>query len=472
MTKLANQLNIGRADWWAVAIYLVLIVAGWVNIYSVLQEGAAGIFDFSAGHGRQMVWIGVSLFCAVAILLIDDKYYHIFAYPAYWASILLLLAVLVVGREVNGARAWIFIGGQGIQPGEFAKFTTALALARLMSRYNYNPRRLRDMIMSFGVVMLPAMIIIVQQDMGSAMVYAAFLVVFFREGMSGWIFAVVVATVVLFVCALVLSPFATLAGSVVACIAAEGMANGRWRRKLSFLAALALGSMAIYFGAELMGRHVSLYAALLVSTLVGVFPAIAYGYRHKLPNVRKYILMCMFCVVFVPCVDFIFDHVLEPHQQVRILDTLGLERDVANVGYQTNQSKIAIGSGGWLGKGYMEGTQTRFSFVPEQSTDYIVCTVGEEWGFAGSVVVVGLLFALVFRLMRMAERQAEAFNRVYIYSVAAIFLFHIIVNIGMTLGIMPVIGIPLPLFSYGGSSLLAFSILFFVAVKLGTTKRE
>jgi rod shape determining protein RodA len=455
-----------------VLIYLALVCLGWGNIYSVLQEDGTGMFDFATRYGRQMMWIGVSVFVGIAILLIEDKYYHIFAYPFYWAAILALVAVLFVGTEINGAKAWIMIGGTGIQPAEIAKFTTALALARYMSRFNFSPRRMHDVVRSFAIIGLPALIIIMQRDVGSAMVFASFMLVFYREGMNRWIFAVAIAMVILFVCSMVLTPFATLAGTIVVLALAEGLGNGRWRAKLSYVASLALGALVLYFGAEFFGVRMSLYLALLICSVLLLPAVLRYAYRNRLRGVRGYILMFLFCVVFTHSVDYIFENVLETHQQVRILDTLGLERDVKNIGYQTNQSKIAIGSGGWLGKGYMQGTQTRFSFVPEQSTDYIFCTVGEEWGFLGSVLVVGLFFMLVVRLMRMAERQGEAFNRVYIYSVAAIFLFHIMINIGMTLGIMPVIGIPLPLFSYGGSSLLAFTILLFVAIKLGTTKRD
>ncbi len=473
-TKSHNQLNIGKIDWWSVLLFLALTLLGWVNIYSVLQDGSeGGIFDLSTRYGKQLIWVGVCLLVAVAILLIDDKYYHIFAYPAYWVAIAVLVAVLFVGREVNGAKAWIYIGGQGIQPGEFAKFTTALALARYMSRFNFSPRRMRDMVMSFAIILLPAGIIILQQDTGSAMVYAAFMLVFFREGMNGWIFALSVVAVAIFVLSFLLTPFAMLAAIICVCVIAEAAANGRVRAKIIYLAALALATIVIYFGVELLsGKNISLYLSLLIASLASVPLVIAYGYRDRLRNIFNYVGLFAFSLIFASSVDYVFDNVLEPHQQQRILLVLGIEGDTSSIGYQTNQSKIAIGSGGWLGKGYLEGTQTRFNFVPEQSTDYIFCTVGEEWGFVGCAFVLALFCALVVRLMRMAERQREAFNRIYIYSVAAIFLLHIMINIGMTIGIMPVIGIPLPLFSYGGSSLLAFTILFFVAVKLDTTKRD
>lgn len=469
-----NSLNIGKIDWWSILIYMVLVVLGWINIYSVLQEGSdGGIFDLGTRYGKQMMWVGVCVFAAVAILLIDDKYYHIFAYPAYWVAIAVLIAVVFAGTVVNGAKAWIFIGGQGIQPGEFAKFTTALALARYMSRFNFSPRRVRDVLVGFGIILLPAAIIILQHDTGSAIVYAAFLLVFFREGMNGWIFAMIAMAVVIFVLSFLLTPFAVLAGIIAVCVVAETAANGHWRAKLIYLAALALTTILIYFGVELLsGKNISLYLSLLISSLASVPLVMSYAYRNRLRSALNYLGLFIFSLVFALSVDYVFDNIMEPHQQQRILLVLGIEGDTSSIGYQTNQSKIAIGSGGWLGKGYLEGTQTRFDFVPEQSTDYIFCTVGEEWGFLGSALVLGLFFVLVVRLMRMAERQQEAFNRIYIYSVAAIFLLHIIINIGMTIGIMPVIGIPLPLFSYGGSSLLAFTILFFVAVKLDTTKRD
>ena len=469
-----NQLSIGKIDWWSVLLFVALTLLGWVNIYSVLQDGSeSGIFDLSTRYGKQLIWVGICLLVAVAILLIDDKYYHIFAYPAYWVAIAVLVAVLFVGREVNGAKAWIYIGGQGIQPGEFAKFTTALALARYMSRFNFSPRRMRDVVMSFAIILFPAAIIILQQDTGSAMVYAAFMLVFFREGMNGWIFALSVVAVAIFVLSFLLTPFAMLAGIIGVCVVAEGVANGRLRAKIVYLAALALATIVIYFGVELLsGRSISLYLSLLIASIVSIPFVIAYGYRNRLRNMFRYVGLFAFSLIFASSVDYAFDNILEPHQQQRILLVLGIEDDTSSIGYQTNQSKIAIGSGGLLGKGYLEGTQTKFNFVPEQSTDFIFCTVGEEWGFVGSAFVLALFCALVVRLMRMAERQHEAFNRIYIYSVAAIFLLHIIINIGMTVGIMPVIGIPLPLFSYGGSSLLAFTILFFVAVKLDTRKRD
>ncbi|MCL2560754.1 MAG: rod shape-determining protein RodA [Rikenellaceae bacterium] len=474
-TRDNNSLNIGQIDWSSVLIYATLVVLGWVNIYSVAHDGGTtgGILDFGTRYGKQAVWIGICVFTAAAILLIDDKYYHIFAYPAYWAAIALLIAVIFLGTEIKGARAWIFIGGQGVQPAEFAKITTALALARYVGRHGFSPRRMRDVAMAFAIIILPILVIVLQRDAGSAIVYAALLVPLYREGVNGWIFVLIIAAVLLFIFEFLLTPFALLALVVAVCVAGEGLANGRWRTKLIYLAALTLGTIVIYFGAQLFfARNISLFASLLAVTLASIPAAVAYAYRHRLRNVYKYVGLFVFSLIFVSSIDYIFDNVLESHQQERILLLLGIEGDLAGVGYQTNQSKIAIGSGGWFGKGYLEGTQTRFNFVPEQSTDYIFCTVGEEWGFAGSFVVLGLFCLLIVRLMRMAERQTEAFNRIYIHGLAAMFLLHVIINIGMTVGLMPVIGITLPLFSYGGSSLLAFSILFFIAIKLGAAKRD
>lgn len=471
----SNQtLSIGKADWWSVLIYVLLVAMGWLNIYSVTGGGSdGGLFDLGQRYGMQMVWIGVSVFIAITIMLIDDKYYHMLAYPAYLLSILLLIAVLFIGREVNGAKAWIYIGSVAIQPTEFVKFTTALALARYMSHYQFSVRSFREVAVAFAIIGIPAAIIILQHDMGSAVVYAAFMLVMFREGLNGWVFTSIIMAVLLFIFSLVLTPFTVLTGLILTCVIGEGMANGRWRSKVIYLSALALCTIVIYFGSGLIfAQPFTLFVSLLISVLASVVFVVMYAYRNRLRNVFGYLALFLCSLVFTSSVDYVFDNVVEIHQQKRILDVLGLEQDLSKWGYNVNQSKIAIGSGGFAGKGYMEGTQTRFDFVPEQSTDFIFCTVGEEWGFLGSALVVSLLFALVLRLVRMAERQHEVFKRVYIYSVAAIFLFHIVINIGMTIGIMPVIGIPLPFFSYGGSSLLAFTILLFVAIKMDTSNRD
>lgn len=464
----------GHIDWWVVAIYAALVLIGWVNIYAaVYNESQAGVFDLSQRYGMQMLWIGISLAVAVVILLVDDKYWHMLAYPFYGVAILVLLAVLVVGREVNGAKAWIFIGPVALQPAEFVKFTTALALARYMSRYTFNIHDLKDLLRVGLIIAVPAAIIVLQNDAGSAVVYGAFLFVMYREGMNGWLYVAGMLAIALFLGSFLFTPETILVLLVLGCTVAEGLTNGYWKQKIIFLSGIALSTLVIYFTSVFfITENTEVFWALLASVLVSLVFVVLYAYRHRLRNVYVYLVLFLCSLVFVSTVDYVFDNVVQIHQQKRILDLLGLESDTQNWGYNVNQSKIAIGSGGLLGKGFLEGTQTRFDFVPEQSTDFIFCTVGEEWGFVGTSIVTVLFCLLILRLMKMGERQREAFGRIYCYCVAAIFFVHVVINIGMTIGIMPVIGIPLPFFSYGGSSFLAFTVLFFVAVRLDAGKRE
>lgn len=464
----------GHIDWWVVALYAALVLIGWVNIYAaVYNEAQAGVFDLSQRYGMQMVWIGISLAVAVVILLVDDKYWHMLAYPFYGVAILVLLAVLVVGREVNGAKAWIFLGPVALQPAEFVKFTTALVLARYMSRYTFNIHDLKDLLRVGLIIAIPAAIIVLQNDAGSAVVYGAFLFVMYREGMNGWLYIAGMLAIALFLGSFLFTSETILVLLVLGCTVAEGLTNGYWKQKIIFLSGIALSTLVIYFTSVFfITENTSVFWALLISVLVSLVFVVLYAYRNRLRNVYIYLVLFLSSLVFVSTVDYVFDNVMQIHQQKRILDLLGLESDTQNWGYNVNQSKIAIGSGGFFGKGFLEGTQTRFDFVPEQSTDFIFCTVGEEWGFVGTSIVTVLFCLLILRLMKMGERQREAFGRIYCYCVAAIFFVHVVINIGMTIGVMPVIGIPLPFFSYGGSSFLAFTVLFFVTVRLDAGKRE
>ncbi|MCD7970239.1 MAG: rod shape-determining protein RodA [Alistipes sp.] len=473
-SKTDNGLGTGYLDWWALAIYFALVIIGWVNIYAaVYTETQSAIFDLGQRYGMQLIWIGISLAVGVVILLLDDKYWHILAYPMYGLAILLLLAVFVLGREIKGAYAWIVIGPVALQPAEFVKFTTSLALARYMSRYSFNIHRFSDLWRVFAIIFLPAAIIVLQNDTGSALVYGALLLVLYREGLNPWIFVALIMAATLFIAAFLFTPATILVLLVLGCAVAEGLVNGNWRSKAIYLSSVALCTLLIYFiSAFLLPGNPSVFWSLLTSVILTLVLVIIYAYRYRLRNVYFYIALCLASVAFVSTVDYVFDNVMQIHQQKRILDLLGLESDTQNWGYNVNQSKIAIGSGGLFGKGFLESTQTRFDFVPEQSTDFIFCTVGEEWGFVGTTFVTALFCLLILRLMKMGERQREPFGRIYCYCAAAIFFAHVVVNIGMTIGIMPVIGIPLPFFSYGGSSFLAFSILFFVAVRLDAGKRE
>lgn len=465
-----NSLTVGGLDWITILVYTVLVLMGWVNIYAaVYDEAHSSIFDISQRYGMQLIWIGVSAFIAISILLIDDKYYHILAYPLYWFSILVLIGVLLFGKEVNGAKSWLF----GIQPSEFVKFTTALALARYMSSYSFDIRNLKHLLHVAILLGLPVLIVMLQNDTGSALVFGSFLFMLYREGFNGWVYIALIMIISLFIFSFLLEPTALLIVLIMVCVVGEGMTNGNWRSKAIYLAGLALGSTLIYTVCQLLlSIDISWYLSILIATTLSIGVVILYAYRYKINNILTFILLFFGSLGFTYTVDYVFNNVLQIHQQKRILDLLGLESDLSHWGYNVNQSKIAIGSGGFTGKGFLEGTQTKFNFVPEQSTDFIFCTVGEEWGFIGSAIVIILFVILILRLIRMGERQQEPFGRIYCYCVASVFLFHITINIGMTIGIMPVIGIPLPFFSYGGSSLIAFTILLFVAIKLDASKHN
>ena len=465
-----NSLTVGGLDWITILVYTVLVLMGWVNIYAaVYDEAHSSIFDISQRYGSQLIWIGVSAFIAISILLIDDKYYHILAYPLYWFSILVLIGVLLFGKEVNGAKSWLF----GIQPSEFVKFTTALALARYMSSYSFDIRNLKHLLHVAILLGLPVLIVMLQNDTGSALVFGSFLFMLYREGFNGWVYIALIMIISLFIFSFLLEPTALLIVLILVCVVGEGMTNGNWRSKAIYLAGLALGSTLIYTVCQLLlSIDISWYLSILIAATLSIGVVILYAYRYKINNILTFILLFFGSLGFTYTVDYVFNNVLQIHQQKRILDLLGLESDLSHWGYNVNQSKIAIGSGGFSGKGFLEGTQTKFNFVPEQSTDFIFCTVGEEWGFIGSAIVIILFVILILRLIRMGERQQEPFGRIYCYCVASVFLFHITINIGMTIGIMPVIGIPLPFFSYGGSSLIAFTILLFVAIKLDASKHN
>jgi len=401
-------------DWITVILYLVLVLIGWVNIYAaVYNEEHQSILDTTQRYGKQLIWISLSLFVAFIIMIIDGKFYSTFAIPIYVMLILLLVIVLVTARDVSGARSWIDIGSFKLQPSEFAKSTTALALSYYLSTLNIRMEDLSTKLIAAGILIIPAALILLQNDTGSALVFGSFALVLYREGLSGNFLLFGLAMVVLFIFSLLFTPLIMLyiLGSV-------GVLVFLFQRKRTLKLVFTIG------------------AGLIV--LMG----------------------------FVYSVDYLFNEVLEPHQQVRIDVLLGKKDDLKGAGYNVNQSKIAIGSGGFAGKGFLKGTQTKYDFVPEQTTDFIFCTVGEEWGFLGAFLVIALFSALILRVVFVSERQKSSFARIYGYCVASILLFHFIINVGMTIGLMPVIGIPLPFFSYGGSSLLGFTILLFIFVKL------
>ncbi|MBR4850752.1 MAG: rod shape-determining protein RodA [Tidjanibacter sp.] len=465
MRSANDKLGWSKIDWKTILVFVVLMLLGWMNIYAA-SSGEGESFTLSSRYGMQMIWMGISMVVAGVILLVDDIYYHQFAYPFYLLMLLVLVATLFIGKEVNGAKSWLALGPVAIQPAEFMKLATALALARFMSEYHFSLGRPKDIVGVGALLLIPIGVILAQNDMGSALVYCSFLIVLYREGLNSWIYYAIFLVVGLFVGSFILSDVALLIALLVVFVVVQMVGNRNPKESAIYTAGVGALSLAIYGGGLLAGWALTYYTALLIASAVMLLVALAYAYRNKLANIYLFAAMFVGSLLFIGAIDYVFNDVLQLHQQKRILDLFGLESDLKGWGYNVNQSKIAIGSGGFFGKGFLQGTQTQYDFIPEQSTDFIFCTVGEEWGFVGSLVVLILFATLIIRLMKMGERQNEPFRRVYCYGVAGIFLFHVFINIGMTIGLMPVIGIPLPMFSYGGSSLLAFTVLFFIAVRL------
>ena len=403
---------VGKIDWWLLLIYLALVIIGVTTIYAAAyNESHPNIFDMSQHYGKQALFLGVSVFMGLIIMLIDAKFFNTFAYVIYGLSILTLLYVLVAGSTIAGSKSWIQIGGFSFQPSEFAKFGTALAVAHYLGGINTDFSKLKTQMVAYAMVLFPMMLVLLQGDAGSALVFLVFILVFYREGMSGNILLIGLFAVVLFLLTLWLSKWYVMIGLAV------------------------------------------------------IFAILMFFIERSKKNIWKMIAVFAVSVIFVFSVDFFFYKVLKQHQRTRINIILGIEKDTRGVGYNLHQSKIAIGSGGFSGKGYMQGTMTKYNFVPEQHTDFIFCTIGEEFGWLGSLVLLSLYLALLIRIIMLAERQRSPFSRIYGYAIASIIFFHLMVNIGMTIGLMPVIGIPLPFLSYGGSSLLMFSLMFFVFLK-------
>ena len=461
-------------DLWTVLLYVLIVAAGWVSITSAsYDETAADLFSFSHFYMKQLMWIAVAWTTALVVLLLDERYYHMFAYPAYFAGLVLLLGALVFGREVNGAKAWFEFGSLRVQPVEFVKIATALALARVMSAYSFSINRPGDLFKVGVVICIPLFIIILQNDTGSGIVLGSFLFVLYREGLNKWLCIPVLLIAALFIFSFLLSPMTLLVSIILVCTLSEAMMNGLWRSRIIYLAGLALASILLCMVMGLLAPgFMDLHACLLTVTLLSLVGVAVYAYRSNLNNIFITMGLFLCTMVFLPTTDYIFNSILKQHQRDRILSFLGIISDPLGTDYNVNQSKIAIGSGGFWGKGFLEGTQIKYGFVPERHTDFIFCTVGEEWGFVGTMAVLALLCLLILRLMRMGERQQEPFGRIYCYCVAAILLFHVLVNVGMTIGLMPVMGIPLPFMSYGGSSLIAFTILLFIAVRLDASTRQ
>jgi rod shape determining protein RodA len=403
-----------KMDWVTVGLYAAIVFMGWLNIYAVTydQSDVISIFSLQLNSGRQLLFIAGGIVIIMGILIIDMRFYETFAYVIYGFIMFLLLLVPIIGKEVGGNKAWLGIGSFGVQPSEFAKFATALAVAKYMGSVGFKMDQLRNQIILFVMIGVPMILILLQKDTGTALVFTVFTLVFFREGMSPILIIMGVIAGVILVLTLIVNQYYLFAAIGVILIVAILMGRKKWKRILMLCA-----------------------GAVVICLMIG-------------------------------SVDYVVSNVLQPHQQSRVRALINPDADPLGAGWNVTQSKIAIGSGGFAGKGFLKGTQTKFDFVPEQSTDFIFCTIGEEHGWIGSLFTIALFIALFQRIIFLAERQKNRFARVYGYSVACIFFFHFAINIGMTIGLFPVIGIPLPFFSYGGSGLWGFTILLFILLKL------
>jgi rod shape determining protein RodA len=452
-------------------LYLILICFGWLNIFAANTDPDGGfVFDLSLEYMKQLMWIGISFVTIGLLMLIDSKFFTAFAFIFYAITILMLILVIFLGVEVNSAHSWFRIGSFSFQPVELAKVATALTIGKILSRFQFSFTRIQDLVVLVTVWLLPVAIIILQNDMGSALVFFSLLIVFFREGMTPLILFFGIMAIVIFILTLLISNL------YIELLLVAVFFILLFLRKQRKLALISLGIAALCYGISQLVFHltggIDHFKAILAGMSAASLYLISVTVLRRYKAVVSSLILFWGSLAFAYSSDYIFEKMLSDYQKSRILVMLGLKQDPLGAGYNVNQSKIAIGSGGFSGKGFLQGTQTKFNFVPEQSTDFIFCTVGEEWGFLGTSAVIILFVCLLLRLVVLAERQHSAFSRVYGYAVASIFFFHLLVNIGMTIGLAPVIGIPLPFFSYGGSSLWGFSILLFIFLKLDTNRTE
>lgn len=471
-------------DWVTICIYLILVTVGWFSVCGASYDfGDRDFLDFSTRSGKQFVWIICSFGLGFILMMLEDRFYEMFSYLIYAGMILLLILTIFIAPDIKGSRSWLQLGPISLQPAEFAKFATALALAKYMSHFSFNIKRWRSVFALCGIILLPMLLIILQKETGSALVYLAFFLMLYREGMPGAFLFAGVCAVVYFVVGIrydevffagVKTPLGEFAVLFMVLMFAGAMTwiYQKQRKPFYYIVGVSCGVLIMCY---LVSKY--LYPFNLVWAAWGLC-VLLIGYLIFLTvSERKpsYLLVALFAigsVGFLYSSDYVFDKVLEPHQQVRIKVVLGMEEDLAGAGYNVNQSKIAIGSGGLTGKGFLNGTQTKLKYVPEQDTDFIFCTVGEEQGFIGSVGVLVLFMILILRLVYVSERQRSTFGRVYGYSVVSILFFHLFINVGMVLGLTPVIGIPLPFFSYGGSSLWGFTILLFILLRIDAGRKH
>lgn len=475
-------------DWWTIGLYLVLVFIGWCTIYAACYDyDNADILNFSVNHGKQIIWICTAFLLGTVVLTIDSKFYSNIAYVFYALMIILLIATIFLATDTKGSHSWLNFGAFKIQPAEFAKYATCLCLSAYLSKPQTNLRQNKDLMMAIGIILLPAIIIIAQSETGSALVFFSFFLLLFREGMNGIILLLGVFAIVFFVLVLRYNnlPDAVVGVDVpelygfilvfaIAVVTALVFLKIYTKDNTCILTFLGI-NIGIYAIGIILANFVPAFKtwyAAAFSIGVSIIFLLAWGIKmHR----RTYLLVASFLLLSIAisgCANYAFNNILAPHQQIRIKIVLGLEDDPQGAGYNVRQSQIAIGSGGLAGKGYLNGTQTKLDYVPEQDTDFIFCTIAEEWGFLGSTLFVIIYATFMIRLIYLAERQRSAFSRNYGYGIVCIFLFHFFINLGMVTGITPVIGIPLPLISYGGSSLWGFTLLLFTFIRLDANRME
>ena len=469
---------IASLDWWTIGIYLALLTFGWLSVCGASYSyGDSDIFDLSSRSGMQVVWIVTSICLGFVILMMDDRGFDTFAFIIYFAMLLLLFATIFNPHSIKGSRSWLVMGPLRLQPAEFAKFATALAVSKLMSTYGFNINRAKDFFLACAVIVMPMLLIIGQRETGSALVYSAFFLMLYREGMPGSILFTGVAMVIYFVIGIryeevELLGMPTSSGKYLVLLLVHiftiAMIHVYCRNK-ALVVHLAVAVGAVTTIATLFSKFVIPFDIVWVQLALTAYVMGTLLYEGMKSSIKSYFMILLFAigsVTFFYSSSYVLNNVMEKHQKTRINVLLGLENDLAGAGYNVHQAEIAIGSGGLQGKGFLNGTQTKLKYVPEQDTDFIFCTVGEEEGFLGSAGVLVPFLCLILRLIHVAERQPFKFGRIYGYCVLSIFLFHLFINVGMVLGLTPVIGIPLPFFSYGGSSLWGFTILLFIFLRI------
>lgn len=478
-----NTSVFNHVDWLTIGIYLILVIAGVFSIYAASYDfDNASMLDPEEFSGKQVRWIGLSLALAVVILLFDSHVFETYAIPIYLAILFIMLITIFIAPNINGSHSWLVLGPIRFQPAEFGKFATALALAKLFNSYNFKLNAsLNNYGLALAIIFMPILLILAQNETGSALAYMALFFVLYREGMSGLILLAALSAVTFFVVAVKFTESQFLGIPL-------GEAIVMMLIMLLMVMLLAMYCKELNVARNVLGWFLGTGIIVGILTLCGVhIPGLAYflpvillacGYstlmflRSRNSKLLLTIIATLVSVVFLFSVNYAFNNVLRIHQQQRINVALGIADDPLGTGYNVNQSKIAIGSGGFWGKGFLNGTQTKLKYVPEQHTDFIYCTIGEEEGFVGSSAVLLLFLVLILRVMHIAERQPTAFGRVYGYCVASYFIFHLAINTGMVIGLCPVIGIPLPFFSYGGSSLWSFTILLFILLRLDASRKE